>query len=330
VAEAGFNHNGKLELAKKLLKKGKECNVSAVKFQTFKSEKLVSRKAKVYGVRDAKLPKYQVDLYKPFELSKSDYAALFHLARQLKFEIFSTPFDQESADLLDSFHVPVFKIASGDVTHHPLLKHVAKKKKPIMMSCGMATFDEIGEALDVIYRTGNRKVVLLHCVSNYPAKHEDMNLNRMLAIKRKFGTRVGLSDHTNDLYASFAAAALGACVIERHFTLDRNMKGVDHYFSLDPSLMFDLVKGIRTIEKTIGKSYSGILPVERKIANLARRSLLSCRNIRKGEIIRSDMIEVKRPGSGIRPKYLNRVLGMKAKTNIPAEELLQWNRLIRK
>ncbi len=322
VAEIGFNHNGKLSLAKKMVRAAAEAGAHAAKLQTFQADKLVLKNALAYGLKNSRKPVYQADLYRRFELDLNSYKTLSQLSKKLGILFFSTPFDEESADLLESIHVPAYKIASCDVTHHALLRHVARKGKPVIMSCGMATFEEIGQALRVIFKTGNKQVVLLHCISNYPCKPENMNLSRMVALKKKFQVPVGLSDHTDDNYISFAARALGAVLIERHFTLDRKLKGVDHYFSLEPSHLSDLVKGVCAIESAKGKAYTGIFPCERKLAQKARRSLVSKFLITKGDRIRPEFLTAKRPGTGISPKDIGKVLGKIARVPIPAEKIL--------
>jgi len=327
IAEIGFNHNGNLKLAKRMIEAAQASGANAVKFQTFKAEKLVSSKARVYGVNDPTLPKLQVDLYRRFELKPSDYQELARFSKKLGIVFFSTPFDDGSADLLESLNVPAYKIASCDVTHLPLVAHIAAKGKPILMSCGMATFQEIREAVNTIKKTGNQKIILLHCTSNYPCSYENVHLNRMREIGKVFKLPAGFSDHTADNFASFAAVSMGAVVIERHFTLDRKMKGVDHYFSLDPALFKNLTAGIRAIEQAKGKPHQGILPSEQNTAKLARRSLTLETSLKKGEQLSKSVISAKRPGSGIMPKHLNQVARKKARVDIASETMLTWNLL---
>lgn len=313
VAEAGLNHNGELEQAKELVKKAKRADADAIKFQTFKAEKLASKKNKYF------------ELFRSLELKKNEWVELKKVADGIGIIFFSTPLDEESADFLDELNVPAFKIASGDLTHLPLLKHVGKKKKPIILSSGMGTIPEIDEALNAIYSTGNKEVALLHCVSNYPAKIGDMNLRVIPTLREAFQVPVGLSDHTREIITPIAAVSLGAAIIEKHFTLNKNLPGPDHRASLEPGEFKTMVRGIRNVEKALGDGIKVQKKSELKIKISARRSLVSRADIPKGVRITKCMIKVARPGGGIEPKFIDIVLGRKARRKIRAEEVIKWD-----
>jgi len=313
VAEAGLNHNGKLKQAKELVKNAKKAGADAIKFQTFKAEKLTSRKNRYFK------------LFQSLELRKTEWIKIKKIADRVGIIFFSTPLDEQSADFLDELGTPAFKIASGDLTHLPLLKHVGKKKKPIILSTGIGTISEIDEALNTIYSTGNENVALLHCVSNYPAKVEDMNLRAIQTLRETFRVPVGLSDHTPEIIAPITAVSLGAAIIEKHFTLDKNLPGPDHRASLEPDEFKTMVKTIRSIEKALGGGEKVPRKSELKLKIGARRSLVSKREIPKGARITKDMVKVARPGNGIEPKFIDVVMGRKARKKIGAEEVIKWN-----
>lgn len=313
VAEAGINHNGDLKQAKELVKKAKIAGADAVKFQTFNAEKLSSRKNKYFK------------LFQSLELKKNEWIELKKVADRRGITFFSTPFDEESADFLDELNVPAFKIASGDLTHLPLLKHIGKKKKPIILSTGIGTIPEIDEALNTIYSTGNKEVALLHCISNYPAKIEDMNLRAIQTLRETFQVPVGLSDHTTEIITPIAAVSLGAAIIEKHFTLNKNLPGPDHRASLEPDEFKAMVGIIRSIEKALGGGMKVPRKSELKMKIDARRSLVSRVDIPQGARIMKNMVKVARPGSGIEPKFINVILGRKARRRIKAEEVIRWD-----
>jgi len=248
IAEAGVNHNGSIELAKKLIDAAKDAGADAVKFQTFKTENVV--------VKDAQKAEYQkettgegsqYEMIKKLELTEEDFRELADYAKEKDIMFLSSPFDKESVDLLNELDVPAFKVGSGEITNLPLLRYIAKKEKPIILSTGMSTLGEIEEALDVIRSEGVEDIILLHCVSNYPARIEDVNLRALGTLKQAFKLPVGFSDHTLGITAPIAAVALGACVIEKHFTLDRNLPGPDHKASLEPEELKEMAKAIREV-----------------------------------------------------------------------------------
>ena len=322
IAEAGVNHNGDVNLAKKLTDVAKDAGADAVKFQTFKAEKVVTQKAEKAEYQKTAKEESQYDMIKKLELTEENFRELADYAKKKCIIFLSSPFDKESVDLLDKMNVPAFKVASGEITNFPLLRYIAKKEKPVILSTGMATLGEVEEALNVIRSEGVEDVILLHCVSNYPARIEDVNLRVMETLRQSFKVPVGFSDHTLGITASIAAVALGACVIEKHFTLDRNLPGPDHKASLEPDELKEMVKTIRDVERVLGDGIKRPAKDEEGIKKVAMRSIVAKVDIPKGTIIAEDMLDVKRPGTGIEPKYIDMIVGKKAKENIRKDELV--------
>lgn len=327
VAEMGQNHNGSLQLAKKILEAAKKAGVDAVKLQTLTAEKLVSKKTSTYGTLDPNLPKKQWLMYKQAELSRENHRKLFVYAKEIGLSIFSTPFDEENADFLESLGMSLFKVASGDLTHHALLKHIACKKKPMIISTGMATLKEVKEAVKVVENAGNNKIILLHCTSSYPCKPQHVNLNAVRVLMREFPYPVGLSDHTLDDMAAVALAAMGGSVLEKHFTCDKKIKGIDHWLSLDGKEMQALIAKVRATETMLGEEKKAPNQSEKEAMKLARRSVISTQDIYPGMQITQDMISIRRPGVGILPKDVDKVVGRVAKVVIRAETPVQWKML---
>ena len=328
IAEAGVNHNGNISLAKKLIDVAKDVGVDAVKFQTFNAEEVVTKDAeKTECLEETTGKGSQYKMLKRLELTEGGFKELAVYAKKVGILFLSSPFDKESADLLDKLDVPAFKVASGEISNSPLLKHIAKKGKPIILSTGMATLGEVEEALNVIKREGVEDVILLHCVSNYPAKIEEVNLRAMETLKQAFQTPVGLSDHTLGITASIAAVALGACVIEKHFTLDRSLPGPDHKVSLEPSELREMVRAIKEVEKALGDGIKKPTKEEEEIKKVARRSVVAKGDIPKGTTITEDMLDVKRPGTGIEPKYMGMIIGRKAKENIKMDAIIAMGKI---
>lgn len=326
IAEAGVNHNGDINLAKKLIDAAKAAGADAVKFQTFKAENVVVKDAQKaeYQKETTGVGESQYGMLKKLELTEEDFRELADHAKEKEILFLSSPFDKESVDLLYELDVPAFKIGSGEITNFPLLKHIAKKGKAIILSTGMATLGEVEEALNVIRSEGVEKVILLHCVSNYPARIEDVNLRAMETLKQAFKLPVGFSDHTLGITASIAAVALGACVIEKHFTLDRNLIGPDHKASLEPDELKEMVKTIRDVEKALGNGVKIPTKEEEEIKRIARRSIVAKVDIPKGTTITEDMMDAKRPGRGIEPKSIDIIVGKKAKEDIRKDEIVTW------
>lgn len=326
VAEAGVNHNGDVGLAKKLVDAAKDAGADAVKFQVFKAEKVVIKKAEKakYQKETTGSEESQYEMIKKLELTREDFKELADYANKRDIMFLASPFGKESVDLLDEIGVPAFKVASGEITNFPLLKYMAKKGKPIILSTGMATLEEIEEALRAIRDQGNEDIVLLHCVTNYPAKVEDVNLKAIQTLKYAFKLPVGFSDHTLGTTISLAAVALGAVVIEKHFTLDRNLPGPDHKASLEPHELEEMVRAIRKVERALGDGVKRPTEGEEEMKKVARRSIVAKVDVPKDTVITADMLDVKRPGTGIDPKYMNTVVGRRARKNIERDEIINW------
>lgn len=328
IAEAGVNHNGSLKLAKKLVDSAHACGADAVKFQTFKTEKLVTRSArKAEYQMGSSLGTSQYDMLKKLELSEKDFKELFKYCKKRKIQFISTPFDEESALFLDRLGVGMFKISSGDLTNLPLLKFVAKLKKKILLSTGMSYLREVKEAVAEIKRAGNYDVVLLHCTSNYPAKYEDVNLKAIWTLRNAFKLPVGYSDHTGGIEIAVAAAAMGATVVEKHFTLSTKMKGPDHKASIDAPLFKKMVMSIRITEKALGDGIKKPVKSEMNVKKVARKSVVAETDIPKGTKIRKQMISIKRPGTGIPPKYYEIIIGKIAKKEIKKDSVIKWEHI---
>jgi N-acetylneuraminate synthase/N,N'-diacetyllegionaminate synthase len=313
IAEAGSNHDGNLEQAKRLIDIAAEAGVDAVKFQAFKADKLFNK------IKNKDI----VNKLEKLELREEWYKELFDHTNEKGLIFISSVFDEDSADLLDGFGVLAYKIASYELTHIPLLEYIAKKNKPVILSTGMANESEVKEAVECIYSAGNRQVVILHCVSQYPAKPEDINLKSLLALKRVFDCPIGFSDHTETIYAPIAAVALGAKMIEKHFTLDKSLPGPDHAYALEPEELKQMVTAIRDVEKMLGTEE--IKPVESEINERKwRRAIYAACDISKGTVITKDMLMIVRPSpeGSLAPKYLKEVLGKRIKKDIKKGELL--------
>lgn len=330
VAEAGVNHNGDINVAKKLIDAAKEAGSDAVKFQIFKTERIVTKYAEKaeYQKQASSLDESQYDMIKKLELKDEDFKELYHYAERNDIIFLSSTFDTESVDLLDNLGAPAFKIASGEITNFPLLHHIAEKKKPIILSTGMSTLDEIRDALKAIREKGSRDIILLHCVTSYPATIENANLRAMETLRRRFRLPVGISDHTIGMTVPMAAVALGAVLIEKHFTLDKSLPGPDHRASLEPDELRDMIKAVREVEKALGNGTKKPTEDEEKIRKIVRRSIVAKVAIPEGAIIREDMLDFKRPGVGIEPRHLKRVVGKRAKTEIKPDELITFDKLV--
>jgi len=328
VAEAGVNHNGSISLGKKLVDAAKKAEADAVKFQTFKTEKVVTKYAKKADYQKLAGPdESQYEMLKKLELKHEEFAELSNYAKKKDIIFLSSAFDKESVDLLDNLGVPAFKVASGEIVNFPLLRHIARKKKPIILSTGMSAIEEIGDALEVIGKEGAKEIILLHCVTSYPARIEDANLKTIQTLRKRFKLPVGFSDHTLGITVPVAAAALGAVLIEKHFTLDKKLPGPDHKASLEPDELKEMIAAIKDAKKALGTGIRRLTKEEKKIKNLVRRSVVAKANIPKGTIITEDMLDTKRPGSGIDPRHMNLIIGKRAKKNIAADELITFEKL---
>jgi len=324
IAEVGVNHNGSIKIAKKLVDVAKDCGADAVKFQTFTAEKLVRFNAEkasyqkdIFGTDET-----QFNMIKKLELDVIAHKELIDYCTKIGIIFLSSPFDLDSIDLLVDLGLEIIKIPSGEIVNLPYLEKIGKLKKRIILSTGMADLGEIKNALDVLISSGTEKddITVLHCNTEYPTPYEDVNLNAMATIKRAFGVKVGYSDHTLGIEVPIAAVALGAEVIEKHFTLDKNMKGPDHKASLEPSELKAMVNGIRKIEKALGDGIKKPSKSEQKNINVVRKSIVAIKPIKKGEIFSEENIGVKRPGTGISPMKWYKVIGKTAKKDFETDE----------
>ena len=326
IAEAGVNHNGDIETARKLIKEASLAGADAVKFQTFKSENLVTSKAPKadYQLKTTDKKESQLDMLKKLEIPKKEYPSLIECCKDEGICFLSTPFDEESSDLLEELNIEAFKIPSGEITNIPLLVHIAKKNKPMIISTGMSNLGEVEKCVQIMEEIHNEKFVLLHCTTDYPADFSEVNLKAMKTMHNAFGVSVGYSDHTPGIEVSIAAVTLGACVIEKHFTLDCNMPGPDHKASIEPLELKFLIKSIRNVEKAIGNGRKQPTISEAKTSKIARKSLVASKDIPKDTVLERNMIVCKRPGTGIKPELLSYLLNRPLKKDILKDELLSF------
>lgn len=325
IAEAGVNHNGSLQLAKKLALAAKDCNADIVKFQTAKIDSLVSKSAQMaeYQKNNLGQETSQKEMLRSLLLSYDEFIELANYCDEIGIKFLSTPFDLESIVFLETLGCNVWKIPSGEITNLPYLERIAQTHKDIILSTGMCEMEEVEKALTVLNNGGAGKITLLHCTTQYPTAYEDVNLNAMLTMKEKFDVDVGYSDHTTGIEVPIAAVAMGARVIEKHFTLDRNMVGPDHKASIEPHEFKQMVNAIRIIEKAMGTGEKK--PVKSELDNriVARKSIVAVKSIKKGEILSSENVTTKRPGNGISPMLWHDVLGTKAIRDFDEDELIE-------
>lgn len=329
IAEAGVNHNGKLELAKKMVDKAKEAGADAVKFQTFISEDLVTRDIPMeeYQKRNTGKKETQLEMLKKLELSRKDFIELKKYCEKKGIIFLSTPFDEGSVDFLEKLGVQAFKISSGDITDLPFLRYIAKKKLPMIVSTGASYLEEVKEAVLAIKKEGNNKIILLHCTVNYPCPPEEVNLKSMITLGKEFDCLIGYSDHTFGIMAPIISVALGAKVLEKHFTLDRKLPGPDQKASLEPEELKEMVKIIRDTEKALGSFMKKPQKSESEERKLGRRSIVARIDILKGNKISKEMLITKRPGTGINPKHLYSIIGKIAKKDIKKDSLIKFQYL---
>lgn len=329
IAEAGVNHNGELRLAKKLVKAAATAGADAVKFQTFSADSIATKSAQkaAYQKKTSEASESQYAMLKRLELPREAFAALSDYAKKCSIEFLSSPFDLGSAELLESIDVAAYKIPSGELTNLPLLKKIGGYKKPVILSTGMAVMEEIREGIAAVRRGGETDIVLLHCVTSYPAPLASANLLMIPTLEREFNLPVGFSDHTDGITAAILARALGACVIEKHFTLDRGLPGPDHQASLEPAEFADLVRQVRVAESALGDGRKRIGKAEAAIRKIARKSLVAAAAIPRGARITRAMVDMKRPGTGIEIKQFDEVIGKTAKKAIQKDTVLQWDML---
>ncbi|MBC8506118.1 MAG: N-acetylneuraminate synthase [Chloroflexi bacterium] len=329
IAEAGVNHNGDLARARQMIEVAVSCGVDAIKFQTFKTERLAVAEAPkaTYQMEATDRQESQTEMLGRLELSPDSFRILQTDCKNQGIIFMSTPFDEESADLLNEFGMAVFKIASGEITNLPFLAHLARKGKPIILSTGMSYLSEVDEAVRVIRGVGNPSLAILQCTSNYPAKPADIHLRAMDTMQKAFNVPVGFSDHSEGIEIPLAAVALGANIIEKHFTISRSLPGPDHQASLEPDELKQLVDGIRKVESAMGDSWKQPVASEANTAMIARKSLASKCDIPKGTVITDAHLTVLRPGTGISPSMYSFILGRRARIDIPDRALISLEML---
>jgi len=327
IAEAGVNHNCDVALGRRLVDEAKAAGADAIKFQSYEASRIATRVAPRYWVEKDDPDGTQWDTFDRLDkLSREDFEGLLRYSADAGLVAFSTPFDDDAVDRLAALDVPAFKIASADLTCHPLVARTAAVGRPMILSTGTSTLAEVEEALDVCAKAGNDQVALLHCTLKYPCPPEAVNLRMMEHLRRAFpGVPVGLSDHSLGINVPLAAAALGASVIEKHYTVDKTLPGSpDHHLSIDPPELKALVDGIRTIERALGKDRKGLEPMEEEAFRFARRSVTSQLSIPKGTTITRQMLTYKRPGTGISPRHFDLVIGRVARVDIPEDTTITW------
>ena len=326
IAEAGVNHNGSIELAKKLIDAAAEAKADAVKFQTFKTELCVSKNAKKASYQEQTTGKdeSQFEMIKKLELNADAHEELIKYCKFKNIMFLSTPFDSDSIELLDSFGLEIFKIPSGEITNLPYLRQIGRLNKKIILSTGRANLGEVEAAINTLTQSGtnHENIALLHANTQYPTPMRDVNLKAILTMKEAFKLDVGYSDHTLGIEVPIAAAALGASIIEKHFTLDKNMQGPDHRASLEPSELKAMVEAIRSIELALGNGVKKASPSESENINVARKSIVAKTDIKKGEIFSEKNLCAKRPGNGISPMRWEETIGKTAQKDYKQDELI--------
>ena len=325
IAEAGVNHNGSIEIARRLIDVAAAAGADAVKFQTFKADKLTCmnvQKAE-YQKQTTEAGESQYDMLKRLELTLDMHESLIDYCNEKQIMFLSTPFDIESVDMLNTLNMSIMKIPSGEITNLPYLRKIAGLKKKIILSTGMSTFEEVEAALATLKEYGAEDITLLHCNTQYPTPAEDVNLRAMVRMKKELHVAVGYSHHTTGIEIPLAATALGASVIEKHFTLDRTMEGPDHRASLEPEELRRMVAGIRKIEQALGSDRKQVSPSEKDNRDIVRKSIVATRCIKRGELFTEENISTKRPGTGVSPMRWDEVIGMPADRDYKIDEIIQ-------
>ncbi len=324
IAEIGINHNGSFDRAREMVDVARECGADIVKFQTAKLDSLVSKKASMaeYQKQNTGMEKSQKEMLKDLLLPFEDFQRLAEYCEEKGVRFLSTPFDIDSIRFLDSIQ-DMWKVPSGEITNYPYLVEIAKTGKKVILSTGMSTVDEIHQAVDVLSDNGTEDITLLHCTTDYPTAMEDVNLNAMITLRDEFGLPVGYSDHTKGIEVSLAAVSMGATVIEKHFTLDRNLPGPDHKASLEPDELKMLVSSIRNIEKAMGSFMKKPTDAEIKNRSVARKSIVAAKDIKVGELLTEDNLTTKRPGDGVSPMRWNQVIGTRAIKDFDEDDLIE-------
>lgn len=329
IAEAGVNHNGSLDLALQLVDAAKAIGADAVKFQTFRADLLASRSAQKapYQERTTASGESQFQMLQRLELDGPAHRRILAHCEEVGVQFLSSPFDSQSADLLDEINVPLYKIPSGEITNIPFLEHLARKGKPLILSTGMSTLGEVEEAVRVLQNAGAQQLTLLHCVTEYPAPYDQINLRAMQTLNQAFGLPVGYSDHTPGIEISVAAVAMGAEVIEKHLTLDRTLPGPDHHASLEPAEFQQMVQAIRHVEAALGDGIKKPAACELPNRPVARKSVVAARALASGHRLAAGDLDIKRPGSGLAPGLLPTLLGRTLRTAIEKDEAIGWDHL---
>ncbi|CAB4569529.1 unannotated protein [freshwater metagenome] len=326
IAEAGVNHNGDIKIAKSLVDVAVDAKADIVKFQTFSAERQVTKNASkaAYQRETTASDETQYSMLKKLELNVEMHVELISYCKSRNIEFLSTGFDIQSVDLLQNLGQRLFKIPSGEITNYSYLKHIGELRKPVILSTGMSDLNEIKSALDIFEKTGLPKnfITILHCTTSYPAPMIDVNLKAMQTIHKEFDVAVGYSDHTLGIEISIAAVALGASIIEKHFTLDRNLYGPDHKSSLEPKELKEMVKAIRNIELALGDGVKQMMPSEKSNRAIVRKSLVAIKEIKSGDVFSLDNVAAKRPGNGISPMNWNKIVGKKSKRNYLVDDLI--------
>lgn len=326
IAEAGVNHNGDIKIAKSLVDVAVDAKADIVKFQTFSAERQVTKNASkaAYQRETTASDETQYSMLKKLELNVEMHVELISYCKSRNIEFLSTGFDIQSVDLLQNLGQRLFKIPSGEITNYSYLRHIGELRKPVILSTGMSDLHEIKSALDIFEKTGVPKnfITILHCTTSYPAPMIDVNLKAMQTIHKEFDVAVGYSDHTLGIEIPIAAVALGASIIEKHFTLDRNLYGPDHKSSLEPKELKEMVKAIRNIELALGDGVKQMMPSEKSNREIVRKSLVAIKEIKSGDVFSLDNVAAKRPGNGISPMNWNKIVGKKSKRNYLVDDLI--------
>lgn len=315
IAEAGLNHNGNVKIAKKMVQGACNAGADAIKFQTYKTEESLTESSQYFK------------FFKDVELSYEEFAEIKDYSKSVGITFFSSPFDIESASFLKKIRVPCFKIASSDMTNIPLLKHVARMNLPMLISTGLATIHEIDEAVNSCMLEGNSKIALLHCVADYPARPEEVNLAAIESMRKRFNMPIGYSDNGESPLVDLIAVSMGANLIEKHFTLNKKMRGPDHSFSIEPKGLRNLISQIRLVEIMKGDGIKSPKPSEVRNKFAIRKSVTATRKIMKGEILSKEKLAIKRPAEGIEPKYLEEIIGKVVKKNVDKDMPMKWSDL---
>lgn len=330
IAEAGVNHNGSLDLALQLVETAKACGADAVKFQSFRADRIATRLAAKAHYQEIHTDRTEshLDMLRRLELDATAHRCLVGRCQQLKIEFLSSPFDTASVDLLDAVDISKFKVPSGEITNIPLLQYIARKGRPVILSTGMATLGEVEEAVYALQDGGIADITLLHCVTEYPAPYDEINLRAMRTLRIAFGLPVGYSDHTLGIEIATAAVAMGAEVIEKHFTLDRSLPGPDHKASLEPAELKQMVGAIRNVESALGNGIKVPAPCELPNLMVARKSVVASHVLPIGHQLRAEDLAIKRPGTGVSPKFLPVLIGRTLRINLEEDDVLSWNHLV--